>query len=474
MRLGIDFGTTRTVVAAVDRGNYPLVAFANDGNDADSSEWIPSRWNGERSFKRRLGRARLGDSAFETTALFLTDLERAIRSRSNLRVEAGEPLEAVIGVPANASSTQRFLTAEAFRAAGFQVLAVVNEPSAAGLEFAHRHRKSITSVREHVLVYDLGGGTFDASLIDMGDRDHRVLSSAGLADLGGDDFDRVIADLVIERAKLGASSAERDAALLVECCLKKESIVPQTRRIVIDLQAAGIEADPVVLAVDDVYERCAPLVERTMSVLLEPLAGHSEQVDLDTVAGIYVVGGGASLPIVARLLREKFGRRVHRSPYSFAATAIGLAIAADASSGYELSDCFTRHFGVWREAEAGTRAAFDPIFAKDTPLPPAGSPPIARVRRYRARHDVGHFRFLECSHLEPSSGTPAGDLMLRHEVLFPFDPALRDVPALDRVNVKSVANGPWVEERYECGPDGIVKLVLTAEDGFQKSYCLTG
>ncbi|MEI8258670.1 MAG: Hsp70 family protein, partial [Deltaproteobacteria bacterium] len=393
MRLGIDFGTTRTVVAAVDRGNYPLVAFTSDDDDANATEWLPSRHEGEVSFKRRLARARLGDPAFERTAAFLQSVAAAIRTRSNLRLSPGEPLEAVVGVPANASSTQRFLTVEAFHAAGFEVLAVVNEPTAAGLEFAHRHRRAITSTREHVLVYDLGGGTFDASLIDMGDRDHRVLSSAGLGELGGDDFDRAIYDLVCERAGLAALDPAQERALLAECCLKKESIVPQTRRIVIDLPAAGLPGSPLVIPVDDVYERCASLVQRTMEVLTEPLAAVPGGLALDAVAGIYVVGGASSLPLVSRQLKERFGRRVHRSPYSFAATAIGLAIAADASSGYALTDCFTRHFGVWRESEAGTRASFDAIFAKDTPLPATGEAPLARVRRYRARHDVGHFRF---------------------------------------------------------------------------------
>ena len=351
------------------------------------------------------------------------------------------------------------------------MLGVVNEPTAAGLEFAHRHRKAITSVREHVLVYDLGGGTFDASLIDMGDHDHRVIASAGLNELGGDDFDRAIADLVIERASLGKLTTKQDRALLDECCLKKESIGPQTRRIVIDLPVVGLGDEPIVLAVEDIYERCAPLVEKTLDVLLEPLKSPGREVALEQVAGIYVVGGGSSLPVVARLLRDRFGRRVHRSPYSFAATAIGLAIAADATSGYSVTDCFTRHFGVWREANAGTAASFDPIFSKNTPIPGKGSPPLARVRRYRAHHDVGHFRFLECSHLE-SNGIPAGDLMLRSEILFPFDPALRDAPALAEHAVTMRSNGPWVEERYECGPDGIVNLIVTADDGYRREYKL--
>ena len=70
-------------------------------------------------------------------------------------------------MPANASSAQRLLTLDAFVAAGFHVVALLNEPSAAGLEYAHRYRSTITAKREYVLIYDLGGGTFDASLLKM-------------------------------------------------------------------------------------------------------------------------------------------------------------------------------------------------------------------------------------------------------------------------------------------------------------------
>jgi molecular chaperone DnaK (HSP70) len=71
------------------------------------------------------------------------------------------------------------------------------------------------------------------------------------------------------------------------------------------------------------------------------------------IAGVYVVGGASELPIVARALRERFGRRVHRSPYPSAAVAIGLSIAADAGAGFELVDRYARTFGVFREGAGG-------------------------------------------------------------------------------------------------------------------------
>jgi molecular chaperone DnaK (HSP70) len=114
--------------------------------------------------------------------------------------------------------------------------------------------------------------------------------------------------------------------------------------------------------------------------------------DLSSLACVYLVGGSCELPVLARALRERFGKRVRRSPYPSAATAIGLAIASDQEAGYQLQDRFHRHFGVWRESEAGTRVVFDPIFSKGT---------HARDRQvahgdtpHRPAHNVGHFRFL--------------------------------------------------------------------------------
>jgi molecular chaperone DnaK len=110
-------------------------------------------------------------------------------------------LQVTIGVPANANSNQRFLTAEAFRSAGFQVLGMLNEPSAASIEYGHRRRAERKGQPRHtLLVYDLGGGTFDASLVDLVEDTHTVVAAAGLSDVGGDDFDEILAGLALAAA----------------------------------------------------------------------------------------------------------------------------------------------------------------------------------------------------------------------------------------------------------------------------------
>ncbi len=504
MSLGIDFGTTHTVVAFADRGNFPLVSFetesgesmdtfpsivaARDGElrfglDALAVAGEPS-WSQSRSFKRLLARHSLRTggtvtlggrevSLSELLTGFLGALEVALRTRSNLpkALKAAPRFEAVVASPANAFCTQRFVTLEAFRAAGFTVRAMLNEPSAAGFEYAHRHARTLTSKREHVLVYDLGGGTFDASLVLMTGVQHDVVQTAGLAELGGDDFDEVLVKLVAAAAKLELASLTPwfHRRLADACRTAKEQLTPNTKRVTVDLESClGARATmPVVtIAAADYAEACQPLVDRTLEAMA-PLVSA-----MDEVAGVYVVGGGSSLPVVARTLREKFGKRVHRSPYPHGAVAIGLAIAADQETRFELTDRFSRHFGLFREVESGRAATYDTLFGRDVELPRAGGPKLERQRRYRAAHNVGHFRFFECAAFD-AKGAPQGDMAPMTDVYFAFDVALRGQP-LEEVAVRRLeGQGPLISERYTIDEKGLVQVIITDEDsGFASTHVL--
>ncbi|HWO10652.1 MAG TPA: Hsp70 family protein, partial [Polyangiaceae bacterium] len=222
------------MVAACDRGNYPVVSFHTPRGE--TQEFFPSLiaekggnlvfgfeaqdkrgepgWALCPSFKRWLSspeatpgsRVRVGSVELElidVVARYLDALRHALLTSSNLPIaHARGPFEATIATPANSFSTQRLVTLEAFRRAGFKVQSMLNEPSAAGVEYAHRYRNTLNSRREKVLVYDLGGGTFDVSLVDMQGRHHDVVTSRGLNRLGGDDFDDVLAGLALAQAEL--------------------------------------------------------------------------------------------------------------------------------------------------------------------------------------------------------------------------------------------------------------------------------
>ena len=129
-----------------------------------------------------------------------------------------EKLEVMLGVPANANSNQRFLTVDAFRSAGCDVIGLLNEPSAASIEFGHK-----TKISGVILVYDLGGGTFDASLVEVGEKTHRPLATESIATLGGDDFDEILAEMATSGEERHRSVAGRAFRLLEECRIRKEA-----------------------------------------------------------------------------------------------------------------------------------------------------------------------------------------------------------------------------------------------------------
>ena len=523
MRLGIDFGTTRVVVAFVDRGNYPVVVF--DSPDGTAGEWFPplvavqgdrrvygweawakqeeAGWTIVRSLKRALEaagpetRVQIAGQIVPMLQL-LREMVETLRldlvEHSNLPVGKLEPLEVMLGVPANANSNQRFLTAQAFQEGGFHVLGLLNEPSAASIEFGHRDRASRQAKEKaRILVYDLGGGTFDASLVELDERTHSVIASEGISTLGGDDFDGVLADLALDEA--GVDAAERDSLsqaelfrLHEECRQKKESLHPNTRHIVIDLGMLREGWKPCSLRVADFYERCRPLVEETLHATEDLLARHGYGALTPAKEGtvpagpeaeqrleaLYVTGGGSELPLVSRMLREVFGRRVRRSTYTRSATAIGLAIQSDAQAGYRLREKFTRYFGVWREAEGGRTVVFDPLFPKGTLLPEPGAPPLVSYRRYYPAHNIGHFRYLECGHLT-DDGRPIGEMTLWDDIRFPFDPALRGNEAVKHASVVHVGPGSLheVEETYSCDSSGAVMVTISSlGDSYSRQYRL--
>jgi molecular chaperone DnaK (HSP70) len=482
MRLGIDFGTTRTVVATVDRGNYPVASF--EAPDGSAHEWFPSLiavrgeqrvygweawarqqepdWTVVRSLKRLLEdagprtRIQIGDQSIPLLQL-LIEMARAVRAQL-----PHEKLEVMLGVPANANGNQRFLTAEAFRCANFEVLGMLNEPSAASIEFIHKNKATGL-----LLVYDLGGGTFDASLVEMGEREHRVMMSEGISTLGGEDFDHILAEMAVGPEAYPNLSQSEMFRIHEECRLKKEALHPNTRKIVLDLDAVREGLGTVSIPINDFYDRCRPLLDETVNLVEDLIATKNG----GTIEALYVTGGGSELPLVGRVLREKFGRRVKRSAYTRSATAIGLAIQADSQAGYVLRDHFTRYFGVWREADEGRTIVFDPLFAKGTPLPTRGEPALEITRAYCPVHNVGVFRYLECSHLD-DGGRPAGDITVWDEIRFPFDPELSDVDEtpvhhLDRVRHQTI------EEKYACDTGGAVTVTVRNDTaGYARDYRL--
>jgi molecular chaperone DnaK (HSP70) len=509
MRLGIDFGTTRTVVAACVKGRYPVALFDTPKGYVDYLPGIALTHDGTfefgwgaaggdlsgktlRSIKRVVGRLSPDDPvpgldeqrvALELVTDYLRYVRRMLVERSNLLLDAEEPLETMVAVPANASTGQRYLTVEAFNRAGFQVIGLLNEPTAAAIEFAHENLGVVgrRSPKRYVVVYDLGGGTFDTSAVSLVDRRFELLKSEGLGALGGDDFDEIILELALLAASHRGTSIPSEridsstrSRLLEVCREAKEGLGSASRRLLVDLAQVFPDEEAVVLDVNEVYDRCQPLIDRTIEMLERVFASLSA-FDIDVsnpreLGAIYLVGGATAFPPVGRALRRLHKRKIQLAPQPHAATAVGLAIAADPDSGIFVRESVTRNFGVWREGEHGRAKVFDPILLKDTRAPE--NAPIVVQRSYWPVHPVGHLRFVECTDLDPQ-GQPAGDLTPWVNLYFPYDPSLAGVEDLSQIPVSRGNDGGNGEivETYTYSADG--SLTITIENrthGYQRKY----
>ena len=472
-----------------DRGNYPVVAFVDD--NGVTSEAYPSvcaekngdivfgleaaglvgneEWNYVRSFKRLLckpsGLLQIGSteiSPLDLVSGFTRALIRDLKERSNYPKD--EPIEEVIlATPADAKSWQRFWTLEGFRAAGLNVISVLSEPAAAGVEYADRHGKTFNSVRQKFLVFDLGGGTFDVSLMAFNHRYHELLNHAGINDFGGDNFDQELAKLVMAEAGVdkGSLTTFEYVSLMQSCKFAKESISPNTRKVAVELQG---ELYPVSVA--DFYDACSPRLLEAIDLAVQ-VAG-----DAGELAGIYVVGGASSLPLVGRMLREKFSKRVRRTSYPAASIAIGLAIAFDPAQSVEVSELESSHFGVFRELKSGDDISFDSIFEELRSVQPGSGMTISKTREYRAAHNIGHYRFAKCATVA-QDGSPKGELSLAGEFYFPFDVSLRNKKnALSGLEVTRInGEGPMIREEYTLDINGQLTLeILAVESGFRQKH----
>lgn len=488
MRLGIDFGTTRTVVSAVRDGRHPLAAFDEHGEFRDYIPGVAAvvagqllvGWPAARAIAdgtashalrsiKRVALALAPDAAVpglpDITALdlvthFLAELRSALVERSNLELAPDEPLEVMAAVPASASSRQRWMTLEAFRRAGFSPIGLVNEPTAAAVEFANHHLAELgkRSPKRYVVVYDLGGGTFDTSAVSLEGRRFELIASEGLGQLGGDDFDAVILD---------EAGLPHTAAALERAREAKEALRPTSRKLALDLGESVHSLD-----VAAIYARAQPLIDQTIAqteLLFSRLRDRGIDPDnTKELGGLYLVGGGAAFPAVSRALRARFGKKLQLATQPFAATAIGLAIAADPDTHVRIREAVTRHFGVWREAAAGSDKIFDSLLGKHL------AAPVTIQRRYRPAHAVGHLRFLECGALD-ASGQPIQDLVPFTDVYFPYDPSLADAPDLTTAPTDRRPDllTNEIAETYTYAPDGTISVTIAnLSRGYERSFSL--
>ena len=357
-------------------------------------------------------------------------------SRSNAGIGRKESLEIAVSVPANASNDQRFLTLEAFRRAGFEVLGAPQRALRRGVRIRaplpqHRDQQArirarLRPRRGHVrLVADPHGRARERG------HHHRGRGAAGRrrprrGDPRGRPRQRGPAG---HRRPHLAAAARRVPA--PEGRGRGQHAAPRGGpRAAGPGPARAADGGRVrgLRAADRQDHRSDGRGDaRSAAATRKRSAGTSWPASTSwagPAASRWSIASSASasgsIACAARRIRS-------RPPPSASRTS------STTRPGYELSDCLTRHFGVWRESETGRGITFDPIFAKDSRLPRAGEPSLVATRRYRPAHNLGHYRFVECGRIR--EGRPDGDVTPWDEIRFAFDPSLRDATDLGEVEV---------------------------------------
>ncbi|WP_246940501.1 molecular chaperone DnaK [Bacillus pinisoli] len=466
--IGIDLGTTNSCVAVLE-GGEPKVIPNPEGNRTTPS--VVAFKNGERqvgevakrqsvtnpntiiSIKRHMGTSHKVEvegkeyTPQEVSAMILQYL------KSYAEDYLGEPVtKAVITVPAYFNDAERQATKDAGKIAGLEVERIINEPTAAALAYG----LDKTDEDQTILVYDLGGGTFDVSILELGDGVFEVKSTAGDNRLGGDDFDQVIIDyLVAEFKKENGIDLGKDKMALqrlkdaAEKAKKDLSGVTSTQ-ISLPFITAG-EAGPLHLEVSlsraKFDELSANLVERTMGPVRQALSDAG--LSASEIDKVILVGGSTRIPAVQEAIKKATGKEPHKGVNPDEVVALGASIQGGVITGdvkdVVLLDVTPLSLGI--ETMGGV---FTKLIERNTTIPTSKSQVFSTAADNQAAVDI---------HVLQGERSMAAD----NKTLGRFQ--LTDIPPAPR-------GVPQIEVTFDIDKNGIVN-VRAKDLGTNKEQSIT-
>lgn len=398
--VGIDLGTTYSCVALLDDDGRPTTLLNEEGDATTPSVVFFDRSGpvvGREAEKAaefepdriaRFAKRDMGEAAYHRTicgepfppeviqSLVLRKLQR------DAQLQLGEFRQAVITVPAYFNEPRRKATQDAGRLAGLDVLDIINEPTAAAIAYGVKHgfisAAGTTEQREIVLVYDLGGGTFDVTLMDIRGGHYRALATGGDVYLGGIDWDERIATFVADRfqQQRGVDLRQDEAAwerLLHEAAEAKRSLTAREEVAIPVVHDRGRLR--VTLPRSEFEALTADLLERTRVTVRRLI--KEAHLRWDQVTRLLLVGGATRMPMVRKMLEAESGLKVDRSLSPDEAVAHGAAIYAgillrrggDRLQGISVRNVNSHDLGVLAVERATGRQRRRLMIARNTPLP---------------------------------------------------------------------------------------------------------
>ncbi|HNV01779.1 MAG TPA: Fe-S protein assembly chaperone HscA [Vicinamibacterales bacterium] len=317
----------RRLLSDAARSVYSVKRFMGRGiEDARGEEqWLPFKLGGDPG---SVIRVRLGERTFtppEISSFILRELKR--RAEAFFAREGDidpEVSAAVITVPAYFNDAQRTATRDAGRLAGLEVLRIVNEPTAACLAYGlDRRRQGV------VAVYDLGGGTFDISILRIEDGVFQVLATNGNTHLGGDDFDRLLVEMVARDTGIDPAAAPEAVQAIRKAVIQAKLDLSEFEETRIEIDSLPGRAGPYSrrLTRDEFEAIIGPVVARTLEPCRKALADAG--LDPGQVDEAVLVGGSTRVPLVRREVERLFGRAPHTDLNPDEVVAIGAAVQAD-------------------------------------------------------------------------------------------------------------------------------------------------
>jgi molecular chaperone DnaK len=424
---GIDLGTTNSEIALYRNGRpdvladqrgrliLPSVVGVNEAGELLVGEEARNQYvlypeRTVRSIKRLMGgddKVHLAGKEYtpqEISAIILKRLKEI--AEQNL----GRPIhKAVITVPAFFSDAQRQATREAGEIAGFEVARIINEPTAAALVYEAAQHQG-----KRILAYDLGGGTFDVSIVRIEEGVVEVISSHGNNHLGGDDFDHKIVEHILEHLKIkhgvdAAGNAQVMARILRSAENAKKHLSDHPFARIEEEYIAEVDGKPVHLAMElsreEYEEMITPFIEETLGAIHTAL--ESASLTSSHIDEILLVGGATRTPLIRARLLEVLGKEARGEVDPDLCVAMGAAIQGASLAGDEVSavlvDVTPYTFGTSALGEMNGELypyKYVPIIAKNTPIPVRKSEAFYTVHDDQTVVDVHIYQGEEADALE--------------------------------------------------------------------------